>query len=340
MALVSIIIPVYNSELYLEKCLESVINQSLRDIEIIIINDGSTDNSRKIIEEYAENDKRIIFIDKPNGGQSSARNSGLVKATGEYISFIDSDDCVDENMIKGMYELCKNNECDIAICDYNMIFEDKIQSNKYNTFKLSDEVINIDSMTSFEYIKKYMRTYKHGNEVCTRMYRNALIKEKNILFEKNSTDGIPEIGEDMFFNFKVALYANKVVSCKEAYYNYFIHNGSAMTSYKPNLLTRMISLLEKFYCYLIENDVESEAKIDLFIKDMFVSILKEEYVRYKRENRIKEFTEELNKLQKNNFVINQNKIKCSNQKDRLIYKLIYKKQYFILDTLERIKSKM
>lgn len=340
MALVSIIIPVYNSELYLEKCLKSVTNQSLKDIEIIIINDGSTDNSRDIIERYAKNDKRIIFIDKENGGQSSARNSGLLKANGEYVAFIDSDDCVDENMIKDMYELCKSNKCDIAICDYNMIFENDIQSDKHNVFKLTNEVVDIENMTGFEYIKKYMRTYKHGNEVCTRMYKNALLKDKNILFDKNSKSGIPEIGEDMFFNFKVALYANKIASCNKAYYNYFIHNGSAMTSYKPNLLTRMVNLLEKFYYYLLDEKVETKNNIELFIKDMFVSILKEEYVRYKRENRIKEFTNELNKLQNNNFVISQKDIKCSSSKDNLIYKLICKKYYFILDALEQIKNKI
>lgn len=340
MALVSIIIPVYNSESYLEKCLESVIKQSLTDIEIIIINDGSTDNSIDLIEKYAKSDERIIVIDKQNGGQSSARNSGLFKATGEYISFIDSDDCVDENMIRDMYELCKNNQSDIAICDYNMIFESDLHSNKHNVFKLDNEIIDISDISGFEYIKKYMRTYKHGNEVCTRMYRNSLLKEKNILFDKNSKSGVPEIGEDMFFNFKVAIYANKIVSCKNAYYNYFIHNGSAMTSYKPNLLTRMVTLLEKFYCHLIEEKVESKNNIDLFIKDLFVSILKEEYVRYKRENRIKEFTKELNELQNNNFVTNQKKIKCSNSKDNLIYKLICKKYYFILDTLEQVKKKI
>lgn len=333
MALVSIVIPVYNSELYLEKCLKSVINQSLRDIEIIIINDGSTDNSKNIIERYAKIDERIVFIDKENGGQSSARNSGLLKATGEYISFIDSDDYVDENMIKNMYELCKDNECDVAICDYNMIFEDEVNSNKENVFKLSNEIINIDNISGFKYIQNYMRTYKHGNEVCTRMYRNDLLKSKNILFDKNSKDGIPEIGEDMFFNFKVSLYAKKVISCKEAYYNYFVHKGSAMTSYKPNLLTRMVNLLEKFYHYLNEEGIESKNNIDLFIKDMFVSILKEEYIRYRRESRTKEFTKELNQLKNTNFIINQKKIKCSKLRDNLIYKLIIKRKYFILDIL-------
>ena len=103
--LVSIIVPIYKVEKYLKQCLDSILNQTYENIEIILVDDGSPDNCGKICDEYASNDKRIRVIHKENGGLSSARNAGLDVATGEYISFIDSDDYVSENFIKRLYDL-------------------------------------------------------------------------------------------------------------------------------------------------------------------------------------------------------------------------------------------
>lgn len=103
MSKVTIIIPVYNVEKYLEKCLNSVICQTLKDIEIICVNDGSTDNSQQILKEYAQKDERIKIVDKKNGGLSSARNAGLDAATGEYCYFLDSDDWIELNTLEKLY---------------------------------------------------------------------------------------------------------------------------------------------------------------------------------------------------------------------------------------------
>ncbi len=114
---ISIIIPVYNVEKYLVRCLDSIINQTLKEIEIIVVNDGSKDNSQQIIDNYAKKDPRIISILKENGGLSDARNTGLDIAHGEYISFIDSDDYVDPTMLNEMYFLAKKHDAEIAICN-------------------------------------------------------------------------------------------------------------------------------------------------------------------------------------------------------------------------------
>lgn len=118
---VSVIIPVYNVEEYIEKCLDSVVNQTLKEIEIIVVNDGTKDNSMKKIEKYFS-DSRIKIINKQNGGQSSARNAGLAISKGEYISFIDSDDFIEEKMLEELYNESENT--DIVFSDslnYNMI---------------------------------------------------------------------------------------------------------------------------------------------------------------------------------------------------------------------------
>ena len=112
---VSVILPVYNTEKYLPECLDSIINQSLRDIEIICVDDGSTDSSLQILKEYAEKDKRISVIHKNNGGQGSARNVGLNHAKGEYITFVDSDDYITEDMIYYLLKFLEDNKLDVAM---------------------------------------------------------------------------------------------------------------------------------------------------------------------------------------------------------------------------------
>ena len=135
MILVSIIVPVYNVEKYLERCLDSLINQTLKDIEIILVDDGSTDDSGNICDKYAKKDKRIKVIHKENGGLSDARNIGLSIANGRYLQFVDSDDFIHKQMIEILYNTIINNNADISICDFDKVYENtKI---KYNTKEIS-----------------------------------------------------------------------------------------------------------------------------------------------------------------------------------------------------------
>ena len=119
--LVSAIVPVYNSEEFLEKCIESLRNQTLKDIEMIFINDGSTDNSLDILRGYEKIDSRIKVIDQKNSGPSVARNNGIKVAKGDYISFSDSDDWIDKNMYKDMYTIAKKNDSDAVVCDMKIV---------------------------------------------------------------------------------------------------------------------------------------------------------------------------------------------------------------------------
>ena len=133
---VSVIVPVYNVEKYIDKCLESLVNQTLKDIEIIIVNDGSTDNSIKIVEEYKEKYKnKIIYLEKENGGLSDARNYGIQYAKGEYIAFLDSDDYVDRKMYEKLYNKAIENNSDIVECDFYWKYTNKLILDTRNEYK-------------------------------------------------------------------------------------------------------------------------------------------------------------------------------------------------------------
>ena len=133
----SIIIPVYNAEKYLDKCLDNIINQSFNNYEIILVNDGSTDNSEKIVDDYVNKYSNIIKINKKNGGPGAARDEGLKIARGNYISFVDSDDYVDSNMLSYMMNYIKKYNCDIAICGIYMF--DDYTGKELGKIELSEE---------------------------------------------------------------------------------------------------------------------------------------------------------------------------------------------------------
>ena len=124
--MISVIVPVYNAEKYLKKCLDSLVNQSYKDLEIILVNDGSQDGSEKICKDYEEKDSRIILINKNNGGPSSARNLGIEKANGEYLSFIDSDDYLALDFYEKLEKSITKNNADIAFCKYVLCYGEKI----------------------------------------------------------------------------------------------------------------------------------------------------------------------------------------------------------------------
>ena len=118
MSKVSIVVPIYNVEKYLKQCIESIINQTLQDIEIILVDDGSPDNCPQICDEYAKKDSRIKVVHKKNGGLSSARNAGIEVATGDFIGFVDSDDYIELDMYEKMYNIAKENHVDFVVSDY------------------------------------------------------------------------------------------------------------------------------------------------------------------------------------------------------------------------------
>ena len=207
---VSIIVPVYNTSKYLNGCIKSLLHQTLEDIEIILINDGSTDESESIIKKYK--DKRIKYISKKNEGIGKTRNLGIDTATGEYLSFIDSDDYVEPNFCKVMYEKALKEKCDIVICDY---YEDRFEGLKeirFPTFKDASLKENPDILTLVNL------------GPCNKIYKRSLFKNKENRFVENLKY------EDAPLVVKLLLNAKKIGKIDECLAHYVIHENSETTT--------------------------------------------------------------------------------------------------------------
>ncbi len=175
MAKVSVIVPIYNNEKYLKECLDSICNQTLTDIEIICVNDGSEDNSLKIIEEYKQKDNRIILINQDNLGVSAARNNGIKIATGEYIGFVDSDDYIDNDFYEKLYNAAKHNDSDMAVAG---IIRFKGVRKKY-MLKFNEEL----RLTNINKIMQLCRIPRQCYTV-NKIYKRNLLLEHNLFFKE------------------------------------------------------------------------------------------------------------------------------------------------------------
>ncbi|MBE5744190.1 MAG: glycosyltransferase family 2 protein [Clostridiales bacterium] len=216
--LISVIVPVYNVEPYLERCVNSIINQTYKNLEILLIDDGSTDNSGTICDEYAKKDSRIICVHQQNGGVSKARNEGLSLATGDYIGFIDSDDYIEPNMYELLLNSIEENNADLAICGFKQVRVDA-------SFKINDADNTVD--------------WSREN-VINNFFTQGIIKELvyapvNKLYKKSLLEGLSfnckyAMGEDILFLFKCIERVEKITYIQGAYYHYIMREGSAMTS--------------------------------------------------------------------------------------------------------------
>ncbi|OON97917.1 MAG: hypothetical protein ATN32_05130 [Candidatus Epulonipiscium fishelsonii] len=244
---VSIIVPVYNVAPYLDKSIRSILNQSLKDIEIILINDGSTDNSLDICKKYAKKDQRIRLINKSNGGVSSARNIGLDISTGNYIGFVDPDDWIDKDMYSIMYEKITEHNCDICLCDYYITDgtrKYKIKNSLYKKIYKQDELISkiIIPMISPRYTIPYDNK-RISPILCTVLYNSKLLKQNNIKFNTNLVRG-----EDKIFNIHAIINAKNLVYISKELYYYFKRMNSATHKYYPNnVMKQYYKIIQAFY---------------------------------------------------------------------------------------------
>ena len=207
---VSVIVPVYNVENYLVKCLDSLVNQTLKEIEIIVVNDGSPDNSQKIIDKYVKQyPQKIKSFIKENGGLGSARNYGLKYAKGEYIAFIDSDDFADLKMLEEMYNLAQKDKSDIVICGNNLLDEN------YNILKVESAILNPK-------INNDLIKYKFA--VWNKLYKKELLFNNKIQFRSKVWY------EDVDFTTKVMIIAKDISFIDKPLYNYLLRKGSIMNN--------------------------------------------------------------------------------------------------------------
>lgn len=213
MSKVSIIVPVYNVEKYLRKCIDSLVNQTLNDIEIICINDGSTDKSLKILKEYKNRDSRIILLNQENSGQSVARNRGIEIAKGEYLGFVDPDDWIDLDYYEKLYNAASTNDTDIAVG--GIIRVTGIKKKKFLNFE--KETLTDNTKLKFELCDVPEKSY-----IWNKIYKTQKLKEINLKFEEG------RIFEDCIFTPQALFFLGKMVTVPNTYYYYLRRNNSTV----------------------------------------------------------------------------------------------------------------
>lgn len=226
----SIIIAAYNSEKYISKCLDSIVNQSIREKEIIIVNDGSTDQTREIIERYSKNYNFIHVINQDNSGQGVARNKALTMAKGKYITFVDSDDFISyDYSYEKLINECEENELDILIFKYNIIKNNK----KISTSNIGENKIYSDD----NIIRKFLTTDEIEGFCWNKIFNRKVIIEKNIKFlEEQKFEDIPFVVEAI-------LNAKNIKFFDEDIYNYILHDESTTGNINiSNLIDEVISM--------------------------------------------------------------------------------------------------
>ncbi len=211
--LISIIIPVYNVERYLEKCLNSVLEQTYQNIEIILVNDGSTDNSLKICEGYSEKDKRVHIVQQRNAGLSAARNVGIKNAKGKYFMFIDSDDWIDKNMVKSLYNSLKKFNVKLACCG-KVVYES--ENTFYKRGLLEDQILDIKDIIRLSAFDKDVGIAAWG-----KMYDREIFN--NLKFPEG------EIHEDVAIMYRIFDKCQRVFVLGNSYYYYYRFNGTGIS---------------------------------------------------------------------------------------------------------------
>lgn len=260
--LISIIVPVYNSEKFLGRCINSICNQTYNNLEIILVNDGSIDNSPSICNEFANTDKRIKIIHKENGGAASARNTGIEVATGDYIAFIDSDDYVESNMYEEMMKINYAYNCDLVMCDCfkenstsKNIFTHNIRAGYYNKNMLVNEYYHTLLMTnSVDYppsISNWVILFK---------------KELIVLNSLRYKEGM-RFSEDLLFGSQAVYYANSLYYMKEqCFYHYIMNDSSVTHTYYENkwdLMKQLYFSIKEFFYQIKEYDFKRQVDLSL-----------------------------------------------------------------------------
>ena len=314
---VSIIVPVYNVEKYLDKCLKSLVNQTLEDIEVIIINDGSTDDSQIIIDKYTVDypDKVRSFFQK-NAGQGEARNFGIEKATGEYIAFVDSDDYVDSNMYKLLYQKAKAEDLDIVLCDNYNVYEKGRAGIRQSLYDTDNHLFDKPA-------------------VWNKIYKAELIKKNNIKFRKKVWY------EDLDFTFKIYTLTDKVGYIKESLYNYLLRRGSTMNNDNISRNREIFLAFDEIIKYSRNNDsyqkiapiIEYLAIENIYIATIVRVINASSYGAIKQN--INCYLDYMN-TNFTNYKNNKYIYKLS-FKQKVIFKLIQFKMYIILKLIFKVK---
>lgn len=250
---VSLIIPVYNVQDYIEKCMDSVVNQTIDDMEIIIVNDGSKDQSKQKIERYLEKYPKIKYLEKENGGLSDARNYGLKFATGEYVAFLDSDDYVEKNTYEEMYNLAKKEKSDMVECDFIWEYPNRIREDIGSLYSSKKEMIEKARVVAWN-----------------KLIKREIIEKTNLQFPVGLRY------EDVEFFYKIVPYINKVSFVKKCLIHY-VQRGDSIANTQNIRTKEIFKVLDNVITYYKENNLYNEYEQELeyiYVRFLLCSSLK------------------------------------------------------------------
>ena len=288
MDLISVIVPVYRVEKYLGECIDSILSQTYENFELILVDDGSPDNSGKICDEYAEKDKRIRVIHKENGGVSSARNLGLDNANGEYVTFIDSDDFVDKKYLEVLYSTLINFDTDVSVCRAS-----KAINGEYTIYPESfptKSVIEQGTAEFFDFFARYFSLKCHMFGSAWRcLFKKSTIGETR--FDKNI-----RISEDLLFVANVIFNSNRIGFINESLYFYRMDNASATSSYKKSFFESQAQLSHELCVLFAKIDKKGFDKILKRYNALLCYYLLSNELKFRKSN--PDYKENLKKIRK------------------------------------------
>ncbi len=221
---VSIVIPVYNVERYLGECLDSIVNQTYKNLQIILVDDGSTDNSGKICDEYAQNDNRITVVHQENQGAGAAKNTGLDLVEGEYLSLIDSDDYIEYDFYEVLVSGIEEHNADVVQCLFRKTFVNNSYDRRYNFSSTGDRVL-----TSKKYLFEMLYDWKYA-VFWNKLFKASLLGETRFPVDRKI--------DDEFFTYKLICNAKKIVNIDDVLYNYRMRQSSVMNENDNEKLIR------------------------------------------------------------------------------------------------------
>ena len=350
---VSIIVPVYNVENYIERCLNSLVNQTFKDIEIITINDGSTDKSLELINKYVKEDIRVSVIDLGDEGVSYCRNLGIEKANGKYIMFVDSDDWIDSNMVEVMYKKAEENKLDLVMCSYIREFKDH---SKEKIFNLPEEIIYKEDKVKNELLRKLVGPVKEElsnpemldalGTVWGKLYRADIFKENKINFVD-----LKEIGsaEDTLFNIFTFNYLKKVMFLNKPMYHYWRDNPKSVTSQYNSKLKEQRKVFFKYISDFIKENNFEQVFEEALNNRICTSVLGLGLIECSKNNKISG----INKIKNIKKIINEEYIRNAYKNLELKYFSIHWRifyffiknkmsfcSYLMLSTIEFLRAKI
>ena len=324
MELISVVVPVYNASKYLNRCVDSILAQTYTNLEVVLVDDGSTDASAQICDEYAQKDKRIKVVHKENGGVSSARNAGLKVASGEYVAFVDCDDSIDSNMYELLAGIMEKEKVDLVVCDDYRHENNKIIAKSKHPSgivgkKIIDDRLVLISATDVNICAPW-----------NKLYRRALI---DFEFDTNVN-----WGEDQLFNYKYISKIDKIYYLDKQLYHYYIYSTSLSYKAHRDYIKKSMILIEDRQQFIRANNLDDDKTMQGF----YWSVLKPVFAGYYYERTIDKKTAKQHFLEAKNLDVVKESIenfKPQGMVQKIVLRCVRKNMFWLITLLFKLRGK-